>query len=262
MDPRPRKMYHEDEFDISQMVHTYHSSKADNIFLEDIVFNCMRQLHKELGSGRIKGDTLIDFTLGPIIYHLFTISEFFEDITVLETNDTCIKELEKWMNMDPDAFDWSHASKYIAELEGNSAGWKKKEETVKQSIKQILKCNFEKENPTDPVVLPKVDCLLTGCALDLISKDQEQYSKNLKKFSRWLKLGGHLILIGVLNASFYMVGEHKIHFTTYNEDVLKKLIVDAGYVIESFEMTESKLCSDVADHEHMVFITALKEREA
>ncbi|KAM4642125.1 nicotinamide N-methyltransferase-like [Discoglossus pictus] len=220
-------------------------------------------------SGRTKGDTLIDFTIGPIIYHLFTICEFFQDITVIETNDMCIKELEKWINMDPDALDWSHASNFVAELEGNRfsirlgyifAGWQKKEEMVKQSIKHILKCNFEKENPTDPVVLPKVDCILTAWALELVSKDQDQYSKNLKKISRWLKLGGHLILFGVFNASFYMVGEHKFHLTTYNEDFLREVIEDSGYVITNFEAIESKLCGAV-DYDHIVYITALKVKE-
>ncbi|KAM4641314.1 indolethylamine N-methyltransferase-like [Discoglossus pictus] len=262
MDPRPRKMYHEDEFDTNEMVDTYFSSKADKIILEEIVCIAMRQLHRELGSGRIKGNTLIDLTVGPNIFHLFTMCEFFKDITVLETNDMCIKELEKWINMSPDALDWSHASKFIAELEGNSAGWQKKEETLKQSIKQILKCNFAKANPTDPVVLPKVDCLVTAWALEMVSKDQDQYSKNLKKFSRWLKLGGHLILFGVLNASFYRVGEHKFHFATYNEDFIRKAFGDAGYVIKCFEMNERKMDIDIADHEHIVFITALKEREA
>ncbi|KAM4642109.1 indolethylamine N-methyltransferase-like [Discoglossus pictus] len=262
MDSRPRKIYHEDEFDINQMFNTFYSRKADKFLLEEMVFTPMRLLHKTLGSGRIKGNTLIDFTVGPIIYHLLTICEFFEDITVLETNKSSINELEKWINMDPDALDWSHTSKFIAELEGNSDGWQRKEDILKQSIKQIIKCDFTKENPTDPVVLPKVDCLLAASALEVISKDQDQYSKNLKKISRWLKLGGHLILFGLLNTSFYTVGDHKFHVLTNNEDFLREVIRDAGYVIESLEVIESKLCSDAINHEHFIIITALKERES
>ncbi|KAM4642107.1 indolethylamine N-methyltransferase-like [Discoglossus pictus] len=262
MDSKPRKIYHEDDFDANQFIDTYCSSKADKILQEEAVLTPMRLLHKELASGHIKGDTLIDFSVGPIIYHLFTICEFFKDITVLETNDLCIKELEKWINMDSDAFDWSHASKFIVDLEGNSAGWQKKEEMVKRTIKQILKCDLTKENPTYPVVLPKVDCLLTACGLEVISQDHDQYSKNLKKISRMLKLGGHLILFGILNASFYMVGKNKFHFTTYNDIFLRKVIGDAGYLIRSFEQIESKIGNDVVDHEHVVFITAIKEREA
>ncbi|CAH2320333.1 nicotinamide N-methyltransferase-like, partial [Pelobates cultripes] len=67
---------------------------------------------------RIRGDTLIEATMGPLMHHLCTVSDIFKDITILKFNDESFKEVKKWLDTHTECFDWSHTSKYITELYG------------------------------------------------------------------------------------------------------------------------------------------------
>ncbi|KAM4652106.1 nicotinamide N-methyltransferase-like [Discoglossus pictus] len=211
--------------------------------------------------GRIKGEKMIDITVGPTVFHLLPFCEFFKEITVLEPNESSIKELKSWLDKDLDAYDWSHASTFMTQLESNREAWHEKEEKLRTLIKRIVKFDFSKENPTDPIVLPKADCLLSAWGLDVSSKDKDSFARNLIKLSSLLKLGGHLIYVGALNLSYYHVGEHKFHGCTYDEAFLKKVLEDTGYSIESFEIIERKVKRVSVDFEHIVVVTALKKRE-
>ncbi|KAM4652105.1 nicotinamide N-methyltransferase-like [Discoglossus pictus] len=221
----------------------------------------MKQLHKELAKGHIKGDTLIDISAGPIINQLFPICDFFKEITILEHTDSCIKELEMWMNNESDAFDWSHAATFVCELEGKSDQLQRKEEQLRRKVKQILKFDLSKENPTDPIELQKADCVLSVWGLSVLSMDHDGKSRDIKKISAMLKLGGHFLLVGGFNATFYMLGDHKYHTLTYNEEFLRKILGEAGFTLECIEMSESNISNDIIDVDIIYFASAIKDRE-
>ncbi|XP_053310497.1 nicotinamide N-methyltransferase-like [Spea bombifrons] len=259
MSSTPLKYYPVDEFDPKDFLSTYFCTKTDDALLEDVVINPMKDVLKELKSGRFYGGMLTDMSVGPSIFHLLTISKLFKEIAILEFNDSCVSELKKWLNKDGDAQDWSHASKILANLEGISVGWNLKEDLLRSKIKYILKCDLARDNPTDPVVLPKADCIFSAWALDVVSKTKEDYIRNLRKTSTLLKQGGRLILLGALNISYYTVGEHKFSVLTYDEKFLRKALKDGGYVIETFEARGRKTLTANLDYEKIVFVTAFKQ---
>ncbi|KAM4697252.1 nicotinamide N-methyltransferase-like [Discoglossus pictus] len=253
------KFYHEEDYDIKEALDTYCSS--DKGLVEEIINYKMKILHDEFSSGCIKGDTLMDLTAGPIIYHLFAVCDFFKDITILEMNERCITELQKWVNKETDAFDWSHASTFHCDLEKN-CDWEEKEEILRRSVKCIVKYDFTKENPTGTVVLSKADCFLISNGLDVVSTDQADFLNNLKKISSLLKVGGLMIFFGVLDASFYVMGGHKYHLLEYNEEFLRMALEQAGYNIKKLEISENKMTTDLINFKHFVYVKAVKERES
>ncbi|MEE6513193.1 hypothetical protein FKM82_020728, partial [Ascaphus truei] len=111
--------------------------------------------------GCVRGDTLIDISIGPTVYHLLSASDIFKEIIVIEFTEPNIQEFEKWLKKDPGAADWSNAAKAVCELEDNREEWQVKEDKVRRAIKQVVKWDVSKDNPLDPVVLPKVDCVLS-----------------------------------------------------------------------------------------------------
>ncbi|XP_063291711.1 nicotinamide N-methyltransferase-like [Pelobates fuscus] len=208
--------------------------------------------------GQITGDHLIDISVGPAIHHLLLIFEFFKGITILECSDYCVNELEKWKTKESDCFDWTHALSIMEKLQGTSFKGEDIENTLRRKISHILKCDFTKENVTDPVVLPKADCVLSMFVLHVVSDDHNDYCRNLKKISCMLKLGGHLLLFGVFNGTYYTVGESKFHVLTSDEKSIKDDLREAGFTIEHLEVIESKTHNDTIDIEHVWLIKALK----
>ncbi|XP_053311769.1 nicotinamide N-methyltransferase-like [Spea bombifrons] len=256
----PSKYYHVHEFDPIHLLDIYCSPNIDEALLEDMIIDPMEYLYKV--SGLIKGDMLIDITIGPVICHLLPICEFFKEITVLEFNDLCISELEKWIKGHDEAYDWSHASKFVTDLEGKSGWWQEKETMLKRKMNRIVKCDLSKDNPTDPLVLPKADCVISGYLLEVTSKDKNEYMSNLRKISSLLKPGGRLILLAAINMSYYKIGEHKYASLSYDEEFLKVALKSEGYTIESYETKVRKTLTDFDDHKKAVFLIALKQKES
>ncbi|XP_075696885.1 indolethylamine N-methyltransferase-like [Rhinoderma darwinii] len=260
MDSSPHKFYHVHGFDSRQFLEHYFSEKTDMGFGDDTLKFHIENLREVLSVGQINGDILMDISLGSIIHHLYSASEFFQNIIVLKVNNRCIMEPKRWVDERTGAFYWGHASILLKEREENSDQLEDKEGKVRSTIQHVVKYDLEKENMTDPLVLPPADCVISALLLDVISKDQDDYIRYLRKFSRLLKPGGHVILIGTLDATFFTVGKDKFHVFTYDEDFVRKVLVGEGFIIDVCKVQERMAMKGIADYKAMIFIVAHKEK--
>ncbi|KAM5163683.1 nicotinamide N-methyltransferase-like [Mantella aurantiaca] len=208
--------------------------------------------------GRVVGKTLIDISLGSFIHHLYSASNSFQDIIVLKSNEKCIMELSRWLHDRTGAYDWTHTSATAAELEGNRDQHHQKESCLKSSIKQILKCDFEQENITSPVKLLRADCVLISGILDVISKNEEEYMRNMEKILKLLKPGGHLLLMSSLDTTYFTVGGERIHVFTHDESFVKNALSKLGLVIDYYAVQRRRNVSDLTDYKAFMFTVAIK----
>uniref|UniRef100_A0A8C5R8J2 Nicotinamide N-methyltransferase-like n=1 Tax=Leptobrachium leishanense TaxID=445787 RepID=A0A8C5R8J2_9ANUR len=204
---------------------------------------------------------MIDLSAGSTLFQLLPVYKCFSDITILELNDGCVWDMEKWVNGEEDAYDWAHAVKVLKELGGCSDNWKEMENDLRSRVKRILKCDLTNENPTDPVILEKADCLINFYVLGAVCKDIDDYSRKLKRMSSMLKKGGCLLLSGAFHCSFYAVNEDNFSFLDYREEDLRKIFKDNGYHIELMETTEKGSCVTFIHYEHIFVVCAIKETD-
>ncbi|KAG8568495.1 hypothetical protein GDO81_014023 [Engystomops pustulosus] len=259
MDPATYKLYHVHCFDSRQHLEHYMSGNAKSPFGEDFLIFPIEKLTNTFSLGHIKGDILIDLSIGPIIHHLYSACEFFKHIIVLKVRDRCMMELKRWVDTRTGAFYWGHAAELQAEIEGKSDQLEDKEGKVRSALQHVVKCNLEKENMTEPIDLPPADCIISSWLLDVISKDRDDYVRYLRKFLRLLKPGGHLILLGLVEGTYYTVGEHKFHVFKYDENVAKEVLVGEGFTIDFCEVKKRTVESDLTDYKGFFFIVAHKE---
>ncbi|XP_056398442.1 indolethylamine N-methyltransferase-like [Hyla sarda] len=260
MESTTHKLYHVHGFDSRQHLENYFSDKPDMAFQEDALKFPIESLTKTFSKGHIRGDVLIDLSNGSFVHHLYAACEFFQHIIVLKVSDRCIMELKRWLDTRTGAFDWGHAAKLHGEIEGRSDQFPDKEEKVRSAIPHVVKCDLDKENMTDPVLLPPADCIISVWLLDVICKNQDDYKRYLRKFSGFLNPGGHLILIGALGETFMTVGRDKIHVFTYDEDFARKALVGEGFVIDNCKVKKRTAVSDLSDYKALIFIAAHKEK--
>ncbi|XP_075044403.1 nicotinamide N-methyltransferase-like [Mixophyes fleayi] len=254
----PLTYYNNHAFKTKQYLETYCSATVDKEILQEFNVYPMEKLHRVFSSEHIGRDTLIDISGGHILFQLFPVCKFFKEVIILEHNDQCIKELRKWMSNDPDAHDWSYASKLAMELD-TSKSYQDIEDMLRSKVKRIVPCDLAKDNPTSPIELPKANCVLCVRTLEAISEDLNAYRRNLKNMSSLLKVGGHLILLADINASFYKIGDDKYHILNYDEGFLTKALKDEGYVTTCFETIGKVSSSDLCDLEKTVFVVAQKQ---
>ncbi|XP_042331564.1 nicotinamide N-methyltransferase-like [Sceloporus undulatus] len=221
-------------------------------------------LCKTFALGSMKGDTLIDIGSGPTIYQLISACEAFETIIASDYLDENLQETRKWLKNEPGAFDWSPVVKYVCELEGNRDKWAEKEAKLRRSIKQVLKCNVHLGNPMAPLSLPQVDCVLSSECLEAACSDHESYRTAVKNISSLLKPGGHLVLCGVLETTFYMVGSRKFSSLFLTEKFLREALTANGFTIVQFKTQPrvDKVMLDMCDFTALYFIVACKGTKA
>ncbi|KAG8546770.1 hypothetical protein GDO81_029853 [Engystomops pustulosus] len=260
MDSCDHKLYHVHGFDSRKLLEDYLSDKPDMVFGDDSLVFPIRNLLKTFKLGHIKGDILLDFSIGSIIHHLYAACEFFNHMIVLKVQDRCMLELKRWVDTRTGAFHWGHAAQLHVDIEGNSDQSQDKDVKVRSALQHVVKCDFEKENITEPIDLPPADCIISAWLLDVISKDQDDYVRYLRKFSKLLKPGGHLLYIGMLEATYIIVGKDKMHVFTYDEDIARKALVGEGFVIDRCEVKERTNVSDLIDYKATIFIAAHKEK--
>ncbi|XP_068129609.1 indolethylamine N-methyltransferase-like [Hyperolius riggenbachi] len=260
MDSTETKMYNKHGFNSKEYLETYFSEKSSPVFGDELLKFPMEKIHQACVSGDIKGDILIDISVGPIVHHLYPMCGLFKDILLFRFNERCIIELRKWRNAHDGAFDWTHISPTMAELLRDSKQWELKDALLKSKIKQVVKCDIEKENLTDPLQLPQADSVTSAWTLDNISSDKEEYIKNLRKIANLLKPGGRLLLVGALEGTYYMVGKKRMHLLKYDENFVKDALAKEGLTVTHSEVLPSKAVSDLTDYKGKVFVAARKDK--
>ncbi|XP_075696771.1 nicotinamide N-methyltransferase-like [Rhinoderma darwinii] len=260
MDSSTHKLYHVHDFDSRQCLENYFSDKPDMAFGDDVLKSTIDNLRQVFTVGHINGDILIDLSLSSIVHHLYSACEFFKNIIVLKVNNRCIMELKRWVDERTGAFYWGHTSALHQEKEENSDQCQDQEAKLRSAIQHVVKYDLEKENMTDPLVLPPADCVISNCLLEIISKDQDDYIRYLRKFSRLLKPGGHLIIIGALGTTYFTVGKDKFHVFTYDEDFVRKALGGEGFIIDYCNVKERTAVSDLIDYKAVIYIAAHKKK--
>ncbi|XP_069601923.1 nicotinamide N-methyltransferase-like [Ranitomeya imitator] len=261
MDPCLTLYYPEQEINPKMLLEEYYSQHVPFSIFKESTINMKRCFYKAFSFSLVSGKTLIDISLGPIIMHLISVCEFVEEISMLKLNNASVTELELWKNKDPKAFDWTQTSKLFMELKHlSSDGWEEHEEILRGKIKEILKLDLCSDDLLNS--LPKFDCATSVWGLETISKDHEDYRKNLRKFNNLIKVGGHLLCYVNINSSYFKIGGDKYHMLPCDESFYRKVMSEEGFEIKHYEDLEKIMISGAVDHERVVFIVAQKVREA
>ncbi|KAM5163577.1 indolethylamine N-methyltransferase-like [Mantella aurantiaca] len=258
MDCTTHKFYHIHGMDSRDYLDLYCSGKKDMDFRDDILKFPMANLHYQLSSRRVAGNTLIDISLGSFIHQLYSASNYFQDIIVLKTNEKCIMEQSRWLHDRTGAYDWTHTSSTAAELEGDRDQLQEKECRLKSSIKQILKCDFEQENITSPVELPLADCVISVWMLESISKNKDEYIRNLEKILKLLKPGGQFLLFSFTEGTYFTAGGQRFYGFTQDEDFVKNTLSKLGLVIDYCAVQRRRNVSNLTDYKSSMFTVAIK----
>ncbi|NXN37789.1 NNMT methyltransferase, partial [Rhinoptilus africanus] len=196
----------------------------------------LRALAKMFSLEGLRGNTLIDVGCGPTIYQLLSACENFEEIIALDYTDQNRRELEKWLKKEAGAFDWRPVVEYVCELEGDRGKWAEKEEKLRKKVRQVLKCDVTKANPTEPVSLPPGDCIVSTLCLEGACKDLATFRSALRNISALVKPGGHLVMITVLRETYYAFSNQVFSCLRLEKNEVEEAVQDAGFDVRFSEV--------------------------
>ncbi|KAG0426748.1 hypothetical protein HPB47_026174 [Ixodes persulcatus] len=146
-----------------------------------------------------KGETLLDVGSGPVVLSSLVASSRFKHIVLSDLVEGNRLELNKWINQEEDAIDWSHTAEQIAAIEGYSDiknGALEIIERTRSAIRKVVPCDV-----LEPGVLPMehretFDVVLSSGCLDAAAADHESFRRVICNVAPLVKPGGLLVICG------------------------------------------------------------------
>ena len=219
---------------------TPESDIEEGYFLSFYLTN-FHKFWSSLGSNNL---TMLEFGGGPCIHTLISACPFVREIVFAEFTEANRKEVEAWQKRESSSHDWSPIVNYVVQnLEGKSEEEATtREEELRRKISRIVPCDIRQTKPlhlnesstTDQIKFDIVST--TSCIAAAVETDSE-YCKAVAKMSQLLKPGGQLVMAGIINDSFCMVGDQKFYGHSLNENLVRRALHDAGFVIADFSST-------------------------
>ncbi|KAK6192646.1 hypothetical protein SNE40_004083 [Patella caerulea] len=240
--PLRYEQYHT-HFDPDAYIKTYYSVLDGSVIGGAIPFILERQ-QDIFKAGDVKGKRLLDIGTGPIPQSVISAVPFVQDIYLTEFSASNRKYLHDAL-FGSGKQDYSNIFKFVTDLSDKSQPWTKLSEELKGKVRGIFPCDLLKDDIFAGSYFPLFDVITTSFCMDAAPPDVDTYGKLVKKVSKYIKLGGHLVYVGVLDESFYFVGEEKFYALNISADEVKAFWKDCGFSIQSWdEIKGSPECED------------------
>ena len=179
---------------------------------------------------------MLEFGGGPCIHTLISASPFVRKIVFAEFTEANRKEVEAWQKRESSSHNWSPIVNYVVQkLEGKSQEEAtKREEELRMNISRIVPCDIgqtipllhlSKSSTTDRQMF---DIVSTSLCLEAAVDSDISYCEAVGKLSQLVKPDSQLIMVGVLNDSFYKVGDQKFRSFPLNESLVQRALHEAG----------------------------------
>ncbi|KAK3593405.1 hypothetical protein CHS0354_021984 [Potamilus streckersoni] len=242
-------------FDPETYVSTYYSSVAGHEEEGDGLRFFLDGLSDAFKSGAITGIRLLDIGTGPMPHTAFCAAPWFEEITLSDFSQKNLEFLQKWK--DGKINHMGPVCEYLVQIDPASS-FEKRQDELKRKVKNIVKCDVTQSNPmvSAPVDGVVFDAITSSLCLEAASITLEDYAKSVRNLSGLLKCGGHLVLVGVLEETFYRVGDFRFKCTYITKDQLQDIYQKEGFEIISLKDLNETYSAHMEEYDYSDFKNA------
>ncbi|XP_036393353.1 indolethylamine N-methyltransferase [Megalops cyprinoides] len=250
--------FYQSHFDARAYFDSFYASPQGHPDEDYLPFE-LHQLSKTFSAGNLRGQRLIEVGTGPTIHSLISACEYFEEIVVSDFADSNRREIEKWLRQEEGCLDWNAIIQFVCELEGKRTP-DEVAQRLRRTVKQVLRCDVRLENPFHPVTFEPADCVMTSLCLEAACKDLDTYRRAVQSLAALVKPGGALVITGVLEETFYMVGQQRFSCLKLSQSFIEKTLRDLGFSIQQFNTLPAKHdgVNEVSDFDAIFHLVAQK----
>lgn len=200
------------------------------------------QIHKIFVGGKYKGKKLLDIGSGPVVYAVITASKYYDECYVSDLSPANVDFLQKWIR--EESTEMEYLMKEFSKKEGESGAWEVRKKQVREKIKNAVVSDLRKPNPVSGTILENTSfdaitaCLCFSAAVLTI----EDYTKAIQNCGKILKPGGHLVIVDIIDNSWYALGNMKFKTLATTEEEIRRAFSESGYEIEEWETYHLNVC--------------------
>ncbi len=204
---------------------------------------------------------LLDYGCGPTISDKISAAPKVSEIVLAEYTEPNRAYVQKWLDKDSAAFDWSPSFKHVVQtLEGGTEEEaESRRDEVRRKVKAVVSCDITKDQFIAKGYEGPYNIIQCSLCLESAYRDLDSYRGGIRKLASLLNKGGSLLLYSTLRENseegFYTVNGKKVPDLALKKDFILRALKDNGFTVvytEQFEVTPSEL----SNTEAFVFINA------
>ncbi|XP_068179135.1 phenylethanolamine N-methyltransferase-like [Antennarius striatus] len=255
-----------ERFDPSAYLQYYYSPEEAHLEREDSFMSwILACLHRAFSEGDVRGEVLVDIGSGPALYQVMSACEVFNKIILTDFLEANRQAVRLWLqDGEGSGMDWTPYLQKVCELEGRrSSEWTEKAAELRKVVTNIVTIDVNLPHPLPHDVLPPfgADCLMSCFCMEGASPDMAMFNRALGNIGGLLRPGGHILLIGALEETYYLGGAGvKIPVLPLNEVQVYNSLKDNGFSQISLEVCKlpQNIKSDMEDMSGVFYAKARK----
>jgi hypothetical protein len=169
------------------------------------------------------GEPILVFGVGPTLHHVFLTAGKASEIHLAEYLPANRRELERWLDRDPGAHDWSPFVRYTLACEGNSSPTDEqvaeREERTRARITKLLPADARQTEPLGPNAGRYATVISAYCA-DSATDDRAVWETYMRHITSLVRPGGTFVTAALRRSRVYLVGGRPFPSANVDEDDL------------------------------------------
>ena len=140
--------------------------------------------------------------------------------------------LRDWLdNKEPPLFDWTDHFRYVVrELEGKGEEEvTRRQQEIRNVVKDVVHCDITQDPLIDVQYHKLYDVMSTAFVVEAVANSYEEYKHLLFRLTRLIKPGGHLLLCGVEDSQYYVIGDVKFRDIPLSSAMVVDAIRGCGF---------------------------------
>ncbi|XP_021367188.1 nicotinamide N-methyltransferase-like isoform X2 [Mizuhopecten yessoensis] len=225
---------------------------------EDLPF-AMRQLHHFFSSHNIGGTRLLDVGTGPTVHSIISAAPHVENIDLSDYAEKNRKYLQAWWKNGQDYT--PEFIKFVVDLEKSGQTPDERQSEMRSKVKNIFPIDVTKQSLLGTPPSQTYDIIIASLCFEAASRNLTDYENCVKNVSSVLRNGGHLIVCGELDATFYKVGDFRFPSVTISKEQAKKIYNEQGFdIVEFNDLVPPHPGEDPSSDFHSMFMMLAKKR--
>jgi hypothetical protein len=170
-------------------------------------------------------EPVLFFGVGPTLHHVFLAAGGASEIHLADYLQSNLDEVQRWIQRDPGAHDWTAFVRYTLECEGlaspTDADVWEREELTRAKITRLLRADARLSNPLEgPNAAPYATVVSAYCA-DSATDDHSTWSTFMEHISGLVRPGGLFVTSALRQCRSYVVGAKRFPSANVDERDLR-----------------------------------------
>jgi len=188
--------------------------------------------HEFFRNGNLSAKSMLDVGTGPNISTVLTSSRYVKDIDLSDFAVQNLGILHDWKNGKRELV--QEITKYEMKMSGDERTLNVRNDELRNKVKNIRRIDVNKPELFIDALPPrdqKYDLITSSLCLEAATLSTKQYATALGNISKHLKIGGHIIVAGVLEQTFYRVGDYKFKCAYLSKEDITSMFTECKFTI-------------------------------